>query len=132
MAQDSLLRLADHQVTFTANQLSQIERLRAAFDSARFTPPSFDEAAQIVGEDVLLALIELGDIVRVQPDVILAHATYDEMVSGTLALIDEQGSVTAAMLRDAFGTSRKYAIGLLEYLDAQAITKRVGDTRVRR
>ncbi|MCL4247606.1 MAG: selenocysteine-specific translation elongation factor [Anaerolineae bacterium] len=132
VAQDSLLRLAEHQVTFTATQLSQIERLRATFDSARFTPPSFDEAAQIVGEDVLLALIELGNIVRVQPDVILARVTYDEMVSGTLALIDQHGSVTAAMLRDAFGTSRKYAIGLLEYLDAQAITKRVGDARVRR
>ncbi|MCC6613565.1 MAG: selenocysteine-specific translation elongation factor [Anaerolineae bacterium] len=132
VAQDSLLLLADHQVNFTNAQLSQIERLRAAFDSAPFTPPSFDEAAQIVGEDVLLALIELGDVVRVQVDVIFARAAFEELVAGVLALIDEAGSVTAAMVRDAFGTSRKYAIGLLEHLDAQAITKRVGDARVRR
>ncbi|MBE0688557.1 MAG: selenocysteine-specific translation elongation factor, partial [Anaerolineae bacterium] len=110
IAEDSLLRLADHQIHFTDAQLSQIERLRAAFESAPFTPPSFDEAAQIVGEDVLLALIELGDVVRVQPEVIFARATYEELVAGVLALIDEQGSVTAAALRDAFGTSRKYAI----------------------
>jgi len=132
VAQDSLLRLSDHHIRFTDAQLRLIERLRAAFEEAPFTPPSFADAAQIVGEDVLLALVEMGDIVRVQEDVIFARAAYEELLAGVLALIDEQGSVTAAMVRDTYGTSRKYAIGLLEYLDAQAITRRVGDARVRR
>ena len=39
---------------------------------------------------------------------------------------------TAAELRDALGVSRKYAIPLLEYFDAQGFTKRVGDLRVLR
>jgi selenocysteine-specific elongation factor len=35
-------------------------------------------------------------------------------------------------VRDAFNTSRKYALALMEYLDDQRITKRVGDERVLR
>jgi hypothetical protein len=31
-----------------------------------------------------------------------------------------------------FSTSRKYALALMEYLDTQGITKRVGDERVLR
>jgi selenocysteine-specific elongation factor len=52
-------------------------------------------------------------------------------VSGALALIDQNGSVSAAELRDRFGTSRKYAIALLEHLDSRGITQRRGDLRVR-
>ena len=40
------------------------------------------------------------------------------------------GPATAAELKDAMGTSRKYAIPLLEYFDSQAVTRREGDTRV--
>jgi selenocysteine-specific elongation factor len=35
-------------------------------------------------------------------------------------------------VRDAFNTSRKYALALLEYTDEQRLTKRVGDERVLR
>ena len=36
------------------------------------------------------------------------------------------------MLRDALGTSRKYAIALVEWMDAQDLTQRSGDLRVMR
>jgi selenocysteine-specific elongation factor len=80
---------------------------------------------------VLWALIELGEIVQVQGDVILSREVYDEMVAVLLSLIDQNGQVTAAELRDRFNTTRKYAIGLLEHLDSIGITKRSGDARVR-
>lgn len=38
-------------------------------------------------------------------------------------------TIPAATLRDALGVSRKYAIPLLEYFDAQGITRREGDGR---
>jgi selenocysteine-specific elongation factor len=41
-------------------------------------------------------------------------------------------TVTLAQVRDMFGTSRKYAQSLLEHLDAQHVTRRVGDERVLR
>jgi selenocysteine-specific elongation factor len=41
----------------------------------------------------------------------------------------DQEEITPANFRELFGTSRKYAIPLLEYFDRQMVTKRVGDVR---
>lgn len=132
LAQESLLRLNNHQIQFTEQEQSRIEQLYQAMNANRYTPPSYAEASAITGEDVLRALIDMGEIIQIQPDVILLSEVYAEMVSGVLELIDTQGSVNAKTLRDHFNTSRKYAIGLLEYLDTIGITRRVGDERVRR
>jgi selenocysteine-specific elongation factor len=35
-----------------------------------------------------------------------------------------------AMFKERYGISRKYAIPLLEYLDRERVTRRVGDSRV--
>jgi selenocysteine-specific elongation factor len=40
--------------------------------------------------------------------------------------------MTVSDVRAALGTSRKYAVPLLEYLDAQGVTRRAGDVRVAR
>ena len=56
------------------------------------------------------------------------------MVERALTLIRDAGSggMTVSDVRDALGTSRKYAVPLLEYLDAKGLTRRVGDVRVAR
>jgi selenocysteine-specific elongation factor len=54
------------------------------------------------------------------------------MVNRIRAHLQAQGKITVAQVRDLFGTSRKYALGLMEHLDAQGITRRVGDERVLR
>ena len=52
--------------------------------------------------------------------------------SASLRISATTGSVTLAQVRDMFGTSRKYAQALLEHMDAERITRRVGDARVLR
>jgi selenocysteine-specific elongation factor len=47
-------------------------------------------------------------------------------------IVGRDGSVTLASLRDELGTSRRYAQALLELLDAERVTLRVGDERVLR
>ena len=47
-------------------------------------------------------------------------------------LVHRDGAVTLASLRDELGTSRRYAQALLELLDAERVTLRVGDERVLR
>jgi selenocysteine-specific elongation factor len=78
---------------------------------------------------VVLALVETGQLVRLSPDVLLLTDTYDELLAWVKEHISEHGSVNVAQVRDAFDTSRKYALALMEYLDDQRITKRVGDER---
>ena len=64
------------------------------------------------------------------PDVVYLRDTYEEMVATVRTMIAEQGAITVAGYRDRFQTSRKYALALLEHLDQNRITRRVGDERV--
>jgi selenocysteine-specific elongation factor len=81
--------------------------------------------------DVLEALVEEGRIVRVGSDALLTREDFDRLVRETLELIDRDGHISAAGLRDALGLSRKFAVAFLEHLDGQRVTRRVGDERVR-
>jgi selenocysteine-specific elongation factor len=127
----TLLKMRGHEISFSTKQQVAIAQLMQSMNAVPYTPPSYADAVQTTGENVLRALIEAGDIVQVQLDVIFTRAAYEEMVTGILDMIDTNGNVDAKALRDRFGSSRKYAIGLLEYLDNIGITKRVDDTRVR-
>ncbi|HCE76815.1 MAG TPA: hypothetical protein DEP04_09325, partial [Dehalococcoidia bacterium] len=42
------------------------------------------------------------------------------------------GEITVGDFRDLYKTSRKYALAVMDYLDQQQITKRVGDARILR
>jgi selenocysteine-specific elongation factor len=81
VTEGTLVRLAEHEVRFDRAQQERVERLRAQMAAAPYTPPSYAEAAQDVGEDVLRALIDQGEIVLVQPDVIFARSAYDTMLA---------------------------------------------------
>jgi selenocysteine-specific elongation factor len=130
-AQGAAVKHEEHEIRFTPSQERAIEEAQKRFREAPYAPPSYAETASITGEDVLRALVERGDLVQIAEDVLLSAEIYGEMTQGALAIIDAEGTVSAKALRDRFNTSRKYAIALLEYLDSQGITRRVGDERVR-
>jgi selenocysteine-specific elongation factor len=64
--------------------------------------------------------------------VVFTAAAYRQMEERVVAHLRAEGSITVAEVRDLFGTSRKYALALVEYLDQSRITRRVGDVRVLR
>lgn len=129
---ETIVRLPEHAVRFSSDQQETINRLLRQFRRAPYSTPSYKDSMAVVGEDVVLALIESGQLVRLSPDVLLLSETYDELVVWVKGYITEHNSVNVGQVRDAFNTSRKYALALLEYLDDQRITKRVGDERVLR
>ena len=99
-----------------------------------FTPPSLGEAMQQTGatEETVRALVQSGEIVRLSSDVALTKDAYASALELVKELIQANGSVTVAQLRDRMGASRRPVLALLEYLDAQRVTRRVGDSRVLR
>jgi selenocysteine-specific elongation factor len=129
---ETTVRLPDHAIRFSPDQQEAIDRLLRDYRRAPYTTPSYKDSAAAVGEDVLLALVEIGQLVRLGPDVLLLPDTYSELVDWVKEYITKNGSVNVGQVRDGFNTSRKYALALLEYLDDQRITKRVGDERVLR
>ena len=62
--------------------------------------------------------------------VVFTAAAYDQMVKKVTAYIRAHGKVTLAEVRDLFQTSRKYTQALLEHMDGEKVTRRVGDERV--
>ena len=99
-----------------------------------FTPPSLQEAMRQsgAGEELVRALVQRGDIVRVSDDVAFTEGAFDSAVAMVKEIVAVSGSVTVAQLRDRMGASRRPVLALLEYLDAQRVTRRVGDKRVLR
>jgi selenocysteine-specific elongation factor len=81
--------------------------------------------------DVLAYLEGAGEVVRTG-SVIFAAEAYSELVDRIETHLREHETITLAQARDMFGTSRKYVQALLEHMDAQHITRRVGDLRVLR
>jgi selenocysteine-specific elongation factor len=81
---------------------------------------------------LLAALLAQRWLVQLSDDVLFIAETYDEMLERTRSYIQTEGSITVAQFRDLFQTSRKYALGFLEYLDTNGVTRRVGDARVLR
>ena len=103
-------------------------------DENRFAPPPLPEAMQKTGAtaEIVRALAQRGEIVRVSDDVAFSKKGFDAAVELVKQIIASEGSVTVAQLRDRMSASRKPVLALLEYLDAQHVTRRVGDARVLR
>jgi len=131
VAESGIIRQSSHEIQFSESQQRQINTLLQSMQQSPYTPPSYSNAANIVGHDVLHALIDLNHIIQIQQEVIFLQEIYVELIAGALDLIEHDGSVSVKSLRDKFGTSRKYAIALLEHTDAIGYTKRVGDERIR-
>jgi selenocysteine-specific elongation factor len=126
------LRLPTHEATFTPQQRQTVDYLLYTFRQEPYTTPSVAQCEAQVGGEVLSALVEQGQLVRLSDDVIFLAETYEEMRDRAVAYLQEHGSVTVAQIRDLFDTSRKYALAFLGYLDEKRVTRRVGDERVLR
>lgn len=81
-------------------------------------------------EDVLGYLVESGIIIRLAEDVAFHRQVFEDAWSRVKAALLEKGRLTVADVRDLLGTSRKFTLPLLEYLDEIKHTRRVGDERV--
>jgi len=99
-----------------------------------FAPPSLTEAVQQTGatSEVVRALAQRGEIVRLSDDVAFTKEAFDAAVAMVREIISSTGSITVGQLRDRMGASRRPVLALLEHLDAQHVTRRVGDARVLR
>jgi selenocysteine-specific elongation factor len=129
--------LATHRVELTPDE----DRARAAIErlylEGGLKPPDAPGLAAAVGiapavVDRMVKLLQRQKVL-VKVDVLLFHdAALRQLKSDVGALKAAAGParIDVAMFKEKFGVTRKFAIPLLEYLDRERVTRRIGETRV--
>lgn len=126
-------RLAAHRPAVPASLAAAGELIRNELGAAGYEGRTPGELAAKVAEPQAVQLLEYfvreGTALRVGRDRYYARARLEELVQKVLGEIGRRGQATPAELREPLGLTRKYLIPLLEWLDGQQLTVRVGDAR---
>jgi len=125
---DQYVHLPDHLVVLSPDMAIKSESYLKILEEDLYSPPT-DQAPD---PELLAAMVEMGKVIKVNESVVFSALAYDQLVENIKNHIVSQGSITVADARTMFNTSRKYILPLLEYLDQQRITQRIGDERVLR
>ena len=127
--QAARLALPRFTVELSPAQLEKSAELLKQFAAEPTSPPSVKQAIDAVGGELLAHLLEEGKLVQLSSDVLLEGTAYRDMTEQVKKAMSAGGRITVAEVRDMFGTSRKYALALMEHLDAIGVTVREGDER---
>ncbi|MEO7038807.1 MAG: selenocysteine-specific translation elongation factor [Candidatus Elarobacter sp.] len=128
----------NHQPQLSAEQRTFFERVVAIDAAQALVPVALENVVaelrrtRITGlPQAFDTLVATGALVKVGADVY--RGTQIGEIRGRLeAAIRRDGPITMARFRDAVGTSRKYAVPLMEWFDATGVTVRDGDVRALR
>jgi selenocysteine-specific elongation factor len=92
-------------------------------------PPRRELEPDLRARQILRFLIENGDAIEIDPDVVLLRESFERMKSRIAEFISRNGPATVSQLRQALGSSRRIMVPLLEKLDRDGVTRRAGDKR---
>jgi selenocysteine-specific elongation factor len=124
----------DHQVTLSGPEQRAVEHIERALAEGGLKPPDAAAMAERAGVDPKIVERMLTHLVRqkivVKLDTVYFHRAALERLKDDLRGAGANATVDVAEFKNRFGVSRKYAIPLLEYLDRERVTRRVGDVRV--
>jgi len=122
--------MASHKITLSKEQEAEVKSFFQKFNAAPYNPPSFKESRELLGGELLTALILTGRLIRVSNDIIFTPDAYHQMIAMVKERLYQNGSISLTQLRDHFQTSRRFALALLEHLDTIGMTLRQGDLRI--
>ena len=128
--------LSSFRVQFNKMQEQIRNIIEKSYRENRFNPPKLSELAEAGRLDknqcqvVYAALIDMGELIKLDEEIAFSREAYSEAVELVKKHIKENGPIQLGQFRDILGTSRKYAMALLDSFDQNRITKRVGDNRV--
>ena len=127
---DSAIRPPGHAAALPAGLESAVATMRTALTANPLAPPSRGQlTAGRDGRTVLAYLIGSGEVVALSSEVVLAAAVYRRARAAVIDFLRRHRSGTTSALRSAVGTNRRVIVPLLEQLDRDGVTLRVGNER---
>src|SRR5271166_3082290 len=116
-----------------AESKAQIER---AFSQAGLKVPLLKEVLaslpvdKVRAQKLVTLLLRDRVLVKLSDDLVFHRDALDALRRQVVANKSKTPKLSVPQFKDLFDVSRKYAIPLLEYLDRERVTRRVGDERI--
>jgi selenocysteine-specific elongation factor len=127
----SAIARISHRPALPPNLQPIAMKIREALSAKPFDPPARKEIEVDRNvPQVLRYLIEAGEVIEVSPDIVLLRENFARMKSALADFISKNGPATVSELRQKLRTSRRIMVPLLERLDREGVTRRMGDKRM--
>jgi selenocysteine-specific elongation factor len=130
-----LLRLPGHGVVMKDEEAESKQKIEAAFAGSGLKVPALPEVLAGLKVDkaraqkIVTLLLRDKVLIKVSDDLVFHRSALDELRRVVAAQKAKSSKMDVATFKELTGVSRKYAIPLLEYLDRERVTRRVGDAR---
>jgi selenocysteine-specific elongation factor len=134
--QEDSIALFGREVQLTAEDQLLRKKIEDCFQNAGFQPPPVsDLQASIEGDPaevrrILFWMIKEKILVKLAEDLVYHRATLDTIKTKIKARFTPGVKFGVADFKEAFDITRKHAIPLLEYLDRERFTRRLGNDRI--
>ena len=128
-----VLNLPGRGSQFSDEEQKHGDRIVQLFEVQGLQPSAIKEVQDQVGikpqifEGLLKHLVRQGKLVRLPAGLFIASSALEGLRNDLFAT--DWNTFGVPQFKDHFGLTRKWAIPLLEYLDAKRVTKRVGNER---
>lgn len=124
--------LPDFSPTLDEKMEAQAEKILGEAERAGHSYLTFDdiEARYPNSRRTINFLRDEGRLKVIGTRMIVTAKVWNEILDYLGEILAAGGKMTVAEYRDRFGSTRKYALPLLEYLDQIGITRREGDYRI--
>lgn len=126
------VRLSGHHVMLNPELQKIKDQIVKALMSAPFDPPDEKDMIRNFGEagkTVLQVLIESSEAVRLEEGILFHRDAVNQAKEKISNHLKVKKEATVSDIRQVLGTTRKYAVPLVEYLDRIGFTERDGDVR---
>jgi selenocysteine-specific elongation factor len=83
-----------------------------------------------IARKLIQLMLKENVLVKISEDMFVDRSIMDKLIADVRALKSQNPKFGVGEFKNLTGVTRKHAIPLLEYLDRQRVTKRVGDERM--
>jgi selenocysteine-specific elongation factor len=129
------VRLRGHGVVMKDEEAESKKQIEAEFAGAGLKVPALREVIaglkvdKVRAQKIVTLLLRDKLLVKVSEDLVFHRSALEELRRIVAAQKVRSRKMDVATFKELTGVSRKYAIPLLEYLDREHVTRRVGDAR---
>ena len=126
------IRLPDHTIKLTPELESMKREIENRIQVDPINPPVKNELISQMGKDaeqILSHMIEMGDLILLEENLLFHKVAIDLAKQKVEEFLRNKGEATVSEIKQHLGTTRKYAVPLLVYLDTIGLTERDGDVR---